>query len=127
VWTLRDDQRYCAVHDQTFGALETCSACATNPGPAPEDTSDDELSAPPKGCNSGEQHERKFTELARFAETLAKKLAKKPASVGSATKVLAEAIKARRAASVLAAEREDREFVTKLERRRRGLDREVGN
>lgn len=73
------------------------------------------LPDPPEGCESGEEHERRFTELADFAEDLARKAVDTPATVA---KLIAEATKARRAAAACAKDREERAWVAALEKRR---------
>lgn len=86
---------------------------------------------PPSGCESTRAHERKFTALANFAEKYARELAapaatkkgkrgkgrpKKAVDPNAIVKLMDAAIKARRAASKLARDREDDEEAWRLER-----------
>ena len=146
-WELVGDRRRCARHDVTFGALETCQDCKADPGTKPDDAGEPPLPQPPAGCRSGEEHERRLTALAEYAEQLAHetadgtpapnvakakrgraakaKRAQQPAYLvepnpSLATKLLDVAIKAWRAAGEYTREREDAVRVSRLER----LDRE---
>ncbi len=68
---------------------------------------------------TGDEHERQFTADAEFARALADEHAAEDPNV--AVKLLAEATKARRAASALARTREGYAFVRDLEKQRRRL------
>lgn len=76
-------------------------------------TDDDHDVAPPDGCQTTLEHERRFTATADFCESEARRLAEvmtndPEAKLGTTiTKLMAEALKARRAASALARARED--------------------
>lgn len=120
-WTINaDGDRYCVRHDVAMlGALDVCAQCVADPGPAPADAPDVPLPPAPDGCESTEAHERKFTALAEFSEAMARELARDPGKAGTAAKLIAEAVKARRAAAAIAKDREQRAFVAELEKRRR--------
>lgn len=117
MWTLDDSgQPYCARHDRSFTALEPCAGCLADPGPIIQGDDDEAPEPAPEGCDTTLDHERKFGELADLAKEMAD--GEEP---GTAAKLLAESIKARRAASQLAARREDDAFVKRLERRRAAM------
>lgn len=134
-WTTTEDGcLFCDRHGQKFDPdkLETCERCSTDPGPAVQAV-DEAATPPPEGCLSALEHERRFTALADELEKLARELAgTKPEPTGkpgrprktnlnAAVKLLAEATKARRAASALARQREDAVEVTRLEKLDAGL------
>lgn len=92
--------------------------------PDPSDSADVDASVePPDGCVSAEQHEREFTAMAVKCEELADSLPLDPDSRnGSAVaKLIAESLKARRAASALAIEREKLVVLARLERNKRAM------
>lgn len=67
----------------------------------------DESIAAPKGCQTAEEHERQFTATATALDKIVAKLAKRrQLDAGAIAKLVAEATKARRSASALAADRE---------------------
>lgn len=69
-------------------------------------TIDESIDAP-KGCQTAEEHERKFTAMAVALDKIVTRLAKrKELDAGAIAKLAAEATKARRAASALAVDRE---------------------
>lgn len=117
---IQDGSHFCPAHGERYGALEQCPRCIDDPAPRPDVGADDEIALPPPpaGCASGIEHERKFTELADLGEAWARKAATgKKANPSTAAKLLAEAVKARRAAAASAKEREDRAFAVELKRR----------
>lgn len=79
--------------------------------------------APPDGCVSAEQHEREFTAMAVKCEELADSLTLTDDSKNGSTvaKLIAESLKARRAASALAIEREKLVVLARLERNKRAM------
>jgi hypothetical protein len=111
----------CTEHDTVFGALEPCQACPARDAPAPDDDKPEQVAAP-EGCATTEEHEREFTALAikceRLADTYAAAEGGNPSAV---TKLIDNAIKARRAAAAAARAREDDAFVVALEKKRAGM------
>ncbi|HEY1813005.1 MAG TPA: hypothetical protein VGG74_11730 [Kofleriaceae bacterium] len=75
---IREGELYrCPRHGgEPFGADAPCASCAVDPGEPFDLEVDAPLSKPPRGCQSSEQHERQFTELARFARSRAAELAR---------------------------------------------------
>jgi hypothetical protein len=65
----------CTRHDATFLLPGVCEACGTEPARDLEDEIDAPV-LPPKGCRSLEQHERWFVKLADSAQVSANALAK---------------------------------------------------
>lgn len=131
---LPDRRLRCEEHGETFGPLDTCKGCDAARAPAAVvvvDAADD--IPPPDGCRSAEEHERQFTALAEYATKLSRETAEGTPKRGRraarkpnpqlAVKIMAEATKARRAASALARAREDDALLLRLEKlraRRRG-------
>lgn len=139
IWTLLEDGRHhCELHNETFGSLDQCPGC---PPPNLDPTAiavidasgDDPLPPPPDGCRTAEEHEREFTALAEYATALAHEVADGKPAEGKkrarksnpqlAVKIMAEATKARRAASALARAREDDELLRRLDKRKAERDR----
>lgn len=75
---------------------------------------------PPDGCESTETHEREFTATAKYCEQLAQSVTNAD-DLGLVVKLMDAAIKARRAASQLARDREDDAEARRIERMRDGI------
>jgi len=84
---------------------------------------------PPEGCVTSEEHERQFTAMAVKCEELADSLEVDPESKSGSTvaKLIAESLKARRAASALAIEREKLVILARLDRNKRAMKSAGGN
>ena len=82
------------------------------------DDSPDAPIAPPEGCVSPEEHERQFTAMAVKCEQLADA---EGISGSTVAKLIAESLKARRAAAALATEREKLVVLARLDRSAREM------
>jgi hypothetical protein len=83
----------------------------------------------PEGCVTPEEHEREFTAMAIKCEELADSLTIDSENKNGSTvaKLIAESLKARRAASALAIEREKLVVLARLERNKRVMKSAGGN
>lgn len=133
-WELVDgDRKRCTEHDpkgeHLFGPRGSCAQCGTSPAFAIVDNSaaEDEPKPAPEGCLSGEDHERKLVELAKFLEDSSKALLvdengkrkKGRINYSTAFKGLELAIKAYSAAGEYTRRREQKQNVRRLERLKR--------
>lgn len=120
-WTHDGDGLRCLAHDVAFSALEVCPHpdCAPRPivseidGPII-------LPAPPPGCASSEEIERRMLAIADQALTSAEMILNDGDSwhrYGAATKFYEVSIKALRAAGGYAREREGEYIVAEREKR----------
>lgn len=107
----RPGYHLCPKHDVEYGALEQCGVCASGDRAEPTATKRAAAPKPPAGCRSIEQHERWLTKLADDALRDVQRL-RKTKGKDWHTEVAIKghrdtAIKAARAATELAAIRED--------------------
>lgn len=131
-WELvAGDRKRCTVHDpkgeHLFGPRESCADCKTSPALALIDHTDDAPPpAPPEGCLSAEQLEKRLTDMASFIEDKARALCKggrgkKRIEYSTAFKGFELAIKAYSAAGEYTRTRERRANVRRMERAKRSM------
>lgn len=131
---LDDGASFCEKHQKTFGPLEVCPSCGTEaitvidqPGAEAAATIVDA----PAGTRTSVERERWFTGVANWARRQARSLVNCEIGEGgdqfggahAGAKLLAEAIKAERAAAALCAIRERRAYVKQLRDERARLRR----
>ena len=114
-------QRYCDVHDQTFGKTSTCTACDGDPGVAPSEQIA-ELPDPPPGCFRTVEHERCLISAIEDVDNLIERVLPPDDDdetfritdthlINAIAKLFDVRVKLRRAAAELATAREDAELV----------------
>lgn len=138
-YLLEDNEYYCARHNERFAKTGSCSACANDLGPAPDQESDEPMPPPPAGCLSTVDLEARLLSDADALADLIVRLdpdrdAPKPKGkapvagfdyhvANTIGKLFAERTKLLRAAMVCARAREDEVIVKRREAREREMQR----
>lgn len=106
---IEPGMHHCARHRVTYGALEQCGPCETDPAPSPADRAGRAV-APPAGCLTTAERERELVAIAKQARgevSRLKRQKKKDFHTEIAIKgYLDTAVKAIRAAHDVGMERE---------------------
>lgn len=116
-WTRHKGGWLCERHGETFGRLEQCAACKTDPVAPPETEAKIPIPEAPEGCRTSVQHEVWLTALAEYSLEQAKKLCtgKGRVNYSTAAKLIECAIKSMRAAAIdFALPRERRAYLKEL-------------